>query len=112
MGPGGRPRYIRMLTGQEGHAETVTFLHYTGAVARGCDGMSRTSELVLEYELKGSTWTVKARTRSGVDVNNAAREMLAGHQALTSGPVERLGDRTLRALVAPFQRPEGALGGP
>jgi hypothetical protein len=35
-----------------------------------------------------------------------------GDQALTSGPVERLSDRTLRALVAPFQRLEGVLGGP
>jgi hypothetical protein len=112
MGAGGRPRYIRMLSGQEGHAETVTFLHYTGTAAPGCDGMPRTRELVLEYEHKGSTWTVKARTRSGVELNNPAFEMLVGHQALASGPVGRLGDRRLRALVAPFQRPEGALGGP
>ena len=112
MGPGGRPRYIRMLSGQEGHAETVTFLHYTATAARGCDGMPRTGELVLEYEHKGSTWTAKARMRSEFELNNAAFVMLAGHQALTSGPVERLSDRTLRALVAPFQRPEGVLGGP
>jgi hypothetical protein len=112
MGPAGRPRYIRMLGGQEGHADTVTFLHYTGTAARGCDGVARAGELVLEYEHKGSTWTVKARTRSGVELNDAAFGMLQGRQPLTSGPVERVGDRTLRALVAPFQRPEGVLGGP
>ena len=110
MGPGGRPRYIRMISGQEGHAETVTFLHYTGTAARGCDGTPRTGELVLEYQHKGSTWTVNARARSAIELNDAAFEMLAGHQALTSGPVQR-GDRTLRALVAPFRTPEGALGG-
>ncbi len=112
MGPGGRPRCIRMISGREGQAETVTFLHYTGTAARGCDGTPRTGELVLEYEHKGSTWTVEARTRSAIELNDAAFEMLAGHQALTSGAVQRLGDRTLRALVAPFRSPEGALGGP
>jgi hypothetical protein len=92
MGPAGRPRYIRMLGGREGHADTVTFLHYTGTAARGCDGVARAGELVLEYEHKGSTWTVKARTRSGVELNDAAFGILQGRQPLTSGPVERVGD--------------------
>ena len=47
-----------------------------------------------------------------IQINDAAFDMLQGRRPLTSGPVERSGDRTLRALVAPYQGPEGALGGP
>jgi hypothetical protein len=112
MGPDGRPRYLRMTTGEQGHSDTVTFLHYTRMEARGCDGTPRSGELVREYENKDAGWTVKARTRSVAEVNDRAFDMLAGHQPITAGPVQTLDGRTVRPFVAPYQLPAGALGGP
>jgi hypothetical protein len=112
MGPDGKPRYIRMTSGEHGQADTVTFLHYTRLAARGCDGTTRPGVLVREYENKGSAWTVKARTRSALELADAAFDMLAGLRRTTSGAVQKLNDRTVRPFLAPFQLPEGALGGP
>ena len=128
MGPDGRARYIRMTSGlefgstsvtnggppvtQSGHKDVVTFLHDTRTVARGCDGTPRGDELVLEYENDGAGWRVKARTRSAMEINDAAFDMLAGQRPVTTGPVQHVGTRTVRPFVAPWQLPEGALGGP
>jgi hypothetical protein len=108
----GRPRYIRFTTGEQGHGDTVTFLHYTRIRARSCDGTAQPGDLILEYENKGAGWTVKARTRSIAELNDAAFDMLAGRRVVTAGPIQKLNNRTVRPFVAPFQLPDGALGGP
>jgi len=112
MGPDGRARYIRMTSGQSGHKEVVTFLHYTRTAARGCDGTPLGDERVLEYEDDGTGWRVRARTRSAIELNDAAFDMLIGRRQVTTGPVQRLGARTVRPFVAPWQLPDGVLGGP
>jgi hypothetical protein len=84
MGADDKPRYIRMTSGERGQADTVTFLHYARLAARGCDGTTRPGELVREYENKGSAWTVKARTRSALELADAAFDTLAGLRPITS----------------------------
>ncbi len=128
----GRPRYMRATSGGDvyrssssyssasgsttttstEHVDVTTFTHYTGQVARSCDGKPVTGELVLEYENKGSGWTVKARPRTPVEVFGPIIELLAGSRAVTDGGPRRIGDRPTRGFVTSFKLPEGATGGP
>ena len=124
----GRPRYIKSTSGrdfvsssasgdgnsrtQSGHVDVSSFTHYTGSVARGCDGTPRTGELVIEFENTGQGWTAKARTRGGSEINGSAFELLAGRTPATSGESRDVRGRPARAFVAPFVLPEGSTGGP
>jgi hypothetical protein len=105
----GQPRYMRATSGPPLH---TTFTHYTGQIARGCDGNPAGGELVLEYEDKDNAWTVKARTRSSSEVLGPIIELFAGGRALTDGGQRRIGDRETRGFVTLYKLPEGATGGP
>ena len=123
----GLPLYLRATSGREfrsssawnggsqvtrsGHVDAVTFIHYTGSPAVGCDGTPRGSELVLEYENEGSGWTVNARTRTPTEINSAAFDMLAGNVAVRSGQFLSVLNRPARAFVAPYKLPPEAAGG-
>jgi hypothetical protein len=130
MGANGRPRFLRAISGydyqsgglgvdrngnrtqsqQSGHVDVVTFTEYTGRSARKCDGTSLDDELVIEYEHKSTDdrWTVKARTRTLLEVAAPVFDMLAGITPVESGSRRSFDDRIGRALVAPWKLPSGA----
>jgi hypothetical protein len=97
---------------ESGHVNVSSFTHYTGTVARGCDGTTRSSELVIEFENNGHGWKPTARTRGDSEVNGSAFDILAGRTPATSGDGRDFRGRPARAFVAPFVLPEGSTGGP
>ena len=132
MGANGRPRFVRLISGydgswdmsvdangisaqsqQRGHVDVVTFTEYTGRSARKCDGTPLDAELVIEYEHKSNDdrWTVKARTRTPMEVLSPVFDLLAGVTPVESGNRRVFDDRVGRALVAPWKLPAGAQSG-
>jgi hypothetical protein len=125
MGTNGRPRFMRAVTGYgaavngngsqtqpqpRGHVDVVTLTEYTGRAARKCDGTPLDVELVVEYEHKSTDdrWTVKARTRTPVELGKPVFDILAGSTPVESGNRRSFDDRVGRALVAPWTLPPGA----
>jgi hypothetical protein len=98
---------------QSGHVDVITFTEYR-SVGHKCDGTALENELVIEYEHKSTDdrWTVKARTRTPFELGATVFDMLAGITALESGNRRSFDGRTARALVAPWNLPAGAQGGP
>jgi hypothetical protein len=131
MGGNGWPRLIRMTSGfnsvtggavsavggsvpsGEIHVEVITVVESTREPARRCDGQPIEGELVIEYEHRSDKgWTVTARTRTDHDVLSPVFKMLAGAMALEAGVRREIDGRAARALVAPYELPSGATGGP
>jgi hypothetical protein len=130
MGANGRPRFVRAISGydygsggvavdgsgnrtqsqQSGHVDVVTFTEYTGRSARKCDGTALDDELVIEYEHKSpdDRWTVKARTRTLLELAAPVFDLLAGITPVESGNRRSFDGRMGRALVAPWKLPPGA----
>jgi hypothetical protein len=100
---------------QSGHVDVITFAEYTGRSARKCDGTPLDDELVIESEHKSTDdrWTVKARTRTPMEVGAPVFDMLAGITFVESGNRRSFDDRVGRALVAPWKLAPGVQpGGP
>jgi hypothetical protein len=134
MGTNGRPRFVRAISGydyrsgavgadgngnrtqsqQSGHVDLITFTEYTGRSASKCDGTALDDELVIEYEHKSTDdrWTVRARTRTPFEFGATVFDMLAGITPVEGGNRRSFDGRIGRALVAPWELPAGAQGGP
>jgi hypothetical protein len=113
----GRPAWMRLTSGVGylPHIDIVTVLHYTRTAARSCSGNPLEGELVIEYEQRTppGAWSVKARTRSGIEVGGPIFDMLSGATAVTSGGFRSVdGGRRARTFTAPWTTPPGAVGGP
>lgn len=130
MGPDGRPRFVRGVSGytswsasavngstttsREYHANVTELTEFTRRAARRCDGQPAEGELVIDYRNENEKgWTAKARTRTQMEFATPVFDMLTGAIAAESGGRRHVGDRWARAFVAPWKLPPGALpGGP
>lgn len=136
MGANGRPTFIRIkMSYQAGivygtasgaappsRSWTVDAVHiteFTGRPARSCNGTTLAGELILAYQNEGSGWTASANTRPYPGYPSEVFDLLAGVLPADSGDVERIGDRTARALVVPWtpapdarSQPEVLIGDP
>jgi hypothetical protein len=135
MGPNGRPRLIRAVSGydaaggsasgtngagesqsqQATHVDLITVIEYTGRQARKCDGTAIEGDLIIEYERRStaSQWTATARTRTPMEILAPPFDMLAGTINLEIGDRRQIGERMARAFIAPWRLPPGAqAGGP
>ena len=89
------------------HVDVVVVIELTGRPARACSGAPATGELIVQYRDEGAGWTTSASTRPYPGLPPLF-EILTGDRPVESGGVERIGDRTARALVAPFVPPTPA----
>jgi hypothetical protein len=130
MAADGRPRFIQTVSGytswsavtgnsaptttREYRANVQEVTEFTRQAARRCDGSPITGELVIEYRNENAQgWTAKARTRTVMEVAAPVFDMLTGTTAVKHDGIKTIGDRSARALIAPWAPPAGAqAGGP
>jgi len=79
--------------------------HLTGMPARGCDGMARTGQLIVEYSNDGGGWVAMARTRVYRASPTPLDDFLAGAVPVTSNQLQMIGARRTRMFVAPWTPP-------
>jgi hypothetical protein len=121
MGPRGWPRYLR-----EADSTGSSFLVYTGAKARACDGEMLEGELVIDYVteydvglnpvdvqpgsrersirgLDGARFRIEAHARDSRELLADVFEMYATESNLVDGPRAAMDGHDARALIAPHK---------
>jgi len=130
MAVDGRPRFVRTVSGytswsgitssgapsttREYRADVQEVIEYTRQAARRCDGSTIGGELVIEYRNENELgWNAKARAHTTMELAAPIFDMLTGATPSRDDGIKKLGDRSARALSAPWAPPAGALpGGP
>src|SRR4030095_13208717 len=108
----GASRNGTTTTTREYHANVREITEFTGRPARRCDGAAGDGELLIQYRHENEQgWTAKARTRTPIEFAASVWGMLAGVVAVEDGAMKTIGDRQVRAFVAPWKPPAGSQPG-
>jgi hypothetical protein len=83
----------------------VTITHLTGLAAQGCDGTTRTGQLIIEYRNEGGGWIATARTRVYPAGPAPLDDFLAGSGDAKSSEVQVIRGQSTRNFVADWTPP-------